>query len=259
MPNNVFNWNNAKQLSVLQIILAFAIPSTIAFTGFRFILPIMVDRGIPSIIAWPAIASIMLIGFVVFALILLVKEAKELNISFRARACLKRLSLKEWRSILGILSLGFVSAILLSKATLLLTKVPGFSVPDYFPFFLNPAIDPMNTDTSVLTPGFVLQGAIWMIPLIALTLFLNILTEELYFRAWLLPKLARYGWLSWVINGILFAFYHSFQLWLLPQLLPVSLVAAFAVYKSKSIWPAFAFHMAVNLVTVLGMVVLILA
>ncbi|MBT5072489.1 MAG: CPBP family intramembrane metalloprotease, partial [Kordiimonadaceae bacterium] len=46
----------------------------------------------------------------------------------------------------------------------------------------------------------------------AMTLFLNILTEEFYFRAYLLPKLSKYGNLSWVINGGLFALYHSFQL-----------------------------------------------
>jgi uncharacterized protein len=259
MSNDVFIWKNAKQFSIIQMAIVFVLPSMIAFTGFRLILPKLVENDMPAIIAWPLVASVMLFAFAIFAIFLLKKEAQELNISFRERACLKKLSLKEWGVFVGILILGFISALILGKGSTYLTQVPGLSVPEYFPFFLNPTIDPMNTDPSILTPGFVLKGATWMIPFIALTLFLNILTEELYFRAWVLPKLAKYGKLSWVINGILFAFYHSFQLWLVPSILPVSLVIAFVVYKSKSIWPAFAFHMAVNMVTVLGMMMLILS
>jgi membrane protease YdiL (CAAX protease family) len=259
MSDDTFNWQDTKQLSILQIILAFLIPSTVAFTGFRVILPVLVEGGVPSIIAWPAVASIMLLGFVLVAIIFLNKEAKELNISFKERACLRSLSFKQWSVYVGIFFLGMVVTIILSKTSILFTHIPGLSVPDYFPFFLNPAIDPMNTESSLLTPGFVLKGAIWMIPFIALTLFLNILTEELYFRAWLLPKLSKYGNMSWVINGGLFALYHSFQLWLLPQILPISLFIAYVVYKSRSIWPAFAFHMLVNTMTVLGMVFLIVS
>jgi len=257
MSHDKFIWQNTKQFSIIQIILAFIIPSTIAFTGFRFVLPKLVKDGIPSIIAWPAIASVMLFGFVVVAIFLLKKEAKELGISFKERACLKNLTLKQWVLYLGILILGMIVTLIFSKVSILFTQVPGLSVPEYFPFFLNPAIDPINTDASILTPGFVLKGATWMIPLIGITLFLNILTEELYFRAWLLPKLNNYGKLSWVINGILFTFYHSFQLWLVPQILPISLFIAFVVYKSQSIWPAFAIHIIVNTMTVLGMIMLI--
>ena len=213
MSDDTFNWQNTKQLSILQIILAFLIPSAIAFTGFRYILPKLVEGGIPSIIAWPAIASIMLFGFVLVAVFFLNKEAKELNISFRERACLQPLSLKQWKVNGWIFSLVLIFTIVISnKASIEFTHIPGLSVPDYFPFFLNPAIDPMNTDVALLTPGFILKGASWLIPLIAMTLFLNILTEEFYFRAYLLPKLSKYGNLSWVINGGLFALYHSFQL-----------------------------------------------
>jgi hypothetical protein len=96
MPDDTFNWQNTKQLSILQIILAFLIPSAIAFTGFRFVLPVLVEGGTPAIIAWPAVASIMLFVFVLVAIVFLNKEAKELNVSFKERACLQSLSLKQW-------------------------------------------------------------------------------------------------------------------------------------------------------------------
>ncbi|MES0489848.1 MAG: CPBP family intramembrane glutamic endopeptidase [Leptospirales bacterium] len=258
MSDNNFNWENSKQLSVIKVILAFAIPSAVAFTGFRIILPIIYEQGIPAIIAWPAIASGMLLLVLIVAIILLRREAKELNISFKERICLKKLTASQWGIYLGVLALGLAITMGMSNLSIYMTEIPGLSVPDYFPFFLNPAIDPMKTDPSILSPDFILKGEYWLFPLLFLTLFLNILTEELYFRAWLLPKMSKLGKASWVINGSLFACYHTFQFWLFPQLLPISLFMAYVVYKSKSIWPAFAIHMVVNLMTLAGLITLII-
>ncbi len=74
-----------------------------------------------------------------------------------------------------------------------LLRLIGFEIPSYMPFFLNPALDPMTTDVEVLSPGFSLAGKYYLFGLMAVTLFFNIITEELYFRAWMLPKLSRYG------------------------------------------------------------------
>lgn len=259
MIENVFNWEKAKQFSIAQILLAIFLPSAFAFVGFRVVLPIIHKNGVPAIIAWPAIASVMLLVFVVFAISFLRAEAKKLNISLKARMCFKSLTKKQWLISIGLLFFGLIVTMILSKASIYLTNLPGFSVPGYFPFILNPTIDPMKIDPALLTPGLVLKGAYWLIPLMVITLFLNILTEELYFRAWLLPKMNNYGKASWIINGTLFAFYHTFQLWLIPQILPISLFMAYVVYKSKSIWPAFTIHIIVNLLTVMGMLSMIVA
>lgn len=93
----------------------------------------------------------------------------------------------------------------------------------------------------------------------AITILLNILAEELYFRAWLLPKMSKYGNISWVINGTLFALYHSYQLWLLPTILVASLLMAFIIFKSKSIWLTLAAHFVGNfLFTILGILMLVM-
>jgi membrane protease YdiL (CAAX protease family) len=73
----------------------------------------------------------------------------------------------------------------------------------------------------------------------------------------MLPKLSKYGSWGWVINGVLFAFYHSFQIWLLPLLLVSSLSFAFIFYKTKSIWPILATHLllnTLNLLPIVGMI-----
>jgi membrane protease YdiL (CAAX protease family) len=259
MIGTTFDWSKTKQLSVVQIFFAVFIPSTIAIIGFRGILPIMHMLGVPSIIGWPLVASCMLMLLVLTAIVFLLREAKVLGISWQARFCLKGLSAKEWLIYIGILLLGVIVTLACSQGSAWLTKISFLAVPDYFPFFLNPNIDPMKLHPVVLTPGFVLKGAYWLIPCIALTLVLNILAEELYFRAWLLPKMNRYKQAGWIINGVLFALYHSFQLWLLPQILPVSLFMAYVVYRSKSVWPALAIHIVVNSMTVLAMIMLIMS
>ena len=243
-----FEWPEAKQLSLFQIFLAFAIPSAIAFTGFRFVLPAVHAAGAPSIVAWPVIASVMLLGFTVAPLWLMHREAKELEISLKERMCLRPLNRKQWLVASAILIVGLIVADATGSLNGIWMGITGLSVPDYFPFFLNPAVDPMAMAPEALTPG-----------LMIVTLLLNILVEEIYFRAWLLPKMMTLGTVAWAVNGVAFALYHTFQLWLLPQLIPLSLFMAFVVYYTRSIWPALVFHLAVNSLSVGAIVYLIVS
>jgi membrane protease YdiL (CAAX protease family) len=257
MSATSFEWKNTKQLSVVQFLLATFLPSGIAYVGFRVVLPILVKNGTPILVGWPAIASIMLFVFVLLAIFLLRSEAKQLRISLWERMCFKRLSGKEWGIAIGLLVLAFVLAMGVQGIVPAFIDALGLSVPEYMPFFLNPNINPATADSADLSPGFALQGQYSVLILFALALFLNILTEELYFRAWMLPKLSKYGSWGWVINGVLFAFYHSFQIWLLPLLLVSSLSFAFIFYKTKSIWPILATHLllnTLNLLPIVGMI-----
>ena len=115
----------------------------------------------------------------------------------------------------------------------------------------------MTAEIYEISPGMALQGKYWLVLLMGVALFLNILTEELFFRAWMLPKLERFGSRAWMINGMLFGLYHIFQLWLLPVILVVSLASAFVCHKSRSIWPPAALHLLLNLLNLIGILVLI--
>ena len=258
MSANAFDWEKSKQLSVVQLLLATFIPSAVGFAGFRIVLPALVRNGTPVLIGYSWVGVIALFLFVLLAIYLLRAEAKQLGISLWARMCLKRLSLKEWGLYIALVILAGALAMGSSGITRAFMDALGLNVPDYMPFFLNPRIDPANTDPAILSPDMPIQGQYGLLPLIAVFLFLNILTEELYFRAWMIPKLSKYGSWGWVMNGVLFAFYHSFQLWLLPTLLIASLSFAFIFYKSKSVWPVFAGHLVGNfLLTILGVLMLI--
>jgi membrane protease YdiL (CAAX protease family) len=259
MTTNAFDWEKSGQLSVIQLLLATFIPSAIAFTGFRVVLPALVKNGTPVLIGWPSVASVMLFGFVLVAIFLLRAEAKQLGISLWARMCFKKLSLKEWGLYIVLVLLALAVSMGAQGLVPPFMDTVGLTVPDYMPFFLNPKVDPTNTDVAILSPDLQLQGNYSLLLLVGVTLFLNILAEELYFRAWILPKLTKYGAWGWVMNGVLFALYHTFQLWLLPALLVASLFFAFIFYKSKSIWPSLAAHLIGNfLLSILGVLMLIL-
>ena len=136
-------------------------------------------------------------------------------------------------------------------------NVVGLTIPDYMPFFLNPTISPM-AEMEVISPGLNLVGAFFLLPLIGVFLLFNILAEEFYFRAWIMPKLAKYGRWSWVINGTMFALYHTFQLWLFPVLIVGSLTFAFVFYWTRSVWPGLIGHLFFNLsITMLGILSII--
>jgi hypothetical protein len=259
MNANTFDWNKTSQMSVTQLLLAVFLPSGFAFIGFRVVLPALVANGSPVLIAWPSIASVMLLIFVVIAILLLNREAKTLGISLWARMCMKKLSLKEWGLYIVVIFVGMFASLAAQGLVPPFMQVFHLSIPDYMPFFLNPAINAATTDVSILSPGLPLRGSYGLLLLMGITLLLNILTEELYFRAWMLPKLSRYGTWGWVMNGIFFALYHTFQFWLFPTLLVASLFFAFIFYKSRSIWPSFAAHLIGNfLFSILGILMLII-
>ena len=258
MSVKAFEWEKTPQLTVVQFLLATFIPSGVAFIGFHVVVPTLVRNGLPVLVAWSAVACVMLMAFSVVAIVLLRREAKQLGISVWSRMCLTNPRRKLWLLAGGIA----VAVIVLSWLAGLLvgpmTRGVGFEIPDYMPFFLNPEVDPMKTDMAVLSPGFPFRGQFVLLPLVGVTLFFNILTEELYFRAWMLPKLSRYGSWAWVINGVLFALYHTFQLWLLPVLLVGSLGMAFVCHLTRSIWPAAAAHLILNTLVLAGVLMLIL-
>ena len=259
MIDKQFDWARTKQLSLIQILLAFAIPSAIAYCGFHIILPELVQRGLPILIAWSIIASIMLAGLVLVAIIFMQREAKALNLTLVARMCLKKLTTRQWMMYLAVMIVGLALASATSQLIQPFMNLLNLQVPEHMPFFLDPSINPVQDDPEVVSPGYPLAGKIILLPLFFLALLLNILAEELYFRAWMLPKMATYGNVGWILNGSLFALYHVFQFWLFPTIFVGSLVWAFVVFHSKSIVPAFIGHFIGNfLLTFIALSLLIL-
>ncbi|HEY1938144.1 MAG TPA: CPBP family intramembrane glutamic endopeptidase [Candidatus Angelobacter sp.] len=111
-----------------------------------------------------------------------------------------------------------------------LQSVPAFHMPEYTIFKAGP-------------------DGLYSFPPIALVFLLigNFLGEELYFRGYLMKKIAFLGNAAWIVNSFLFAIYH---LWQVPQTWPlIGLVFAFGLLMQlrKNLYVLIAFHLFVNM------------
>jgi membrane protease YdiL (CAAX protease family) len=77
------------------------------------------------------------------------------------------------------------------------------------------------------------------------------ITEELYFRGHLLPRLERYGRWAPVINTVLFGIYHFFSPWRYPAIILGFLPITWAAWRRRSVFVSIAAHMTINTITVL--------
>jgi uncharacterized protein len=85
------------------------------------------------------------------------------------------------------------------------------------------------------------------------------ITEELYFRGHLLPRLAPYGRWAPVLNTVLFALYHGFSPWRYPAIIIGFLPITWMAWRERSVWISLAAHMTINLITVLLILASLLA
>lgn len=73
-------------------------------------------------------------------------------------------------------------------------------------------------------------------------------TEELYFRGYLLPRIDRYGVWAPVINTLLFSLYHVWTPWRWPQIAVGFLPLSLAAWRTRSIYVSMIAHVIINVV-----------
>jgi membrane protease YdiL (CAAX protease family) len=91
---------------------------------------------------------------------------------------------------------------------------------------------------------------------IVLTLIVNLVVngflapffEEFYFRGYLLPRMARWGKWAFVVNAILFSFYHFWQPYVYLTLILSLLPMTWLVWKTKDLRLAILTHSLLNVV-----------
>lgn len=76
-------------------------------------------------------------------------------------------------------------------------------------------------------------------------------TEEFYFRGYLLPRLSRLGIWSVVINSFLFALYHFTSPWAIIQRTLFTLPMAYVAFHKRNLTPSITNHIIANIVNAL--------
>lgn len=176
---------------------------------------------------------IITFGWHMFAPVLILRYADKLT----PRQIVEFLGLNrvDWRGLLLVLPIycGCFALVSVFYMTFVsnplqhwLLSVPAFRIPSYS-IFQHPYSFP---------------------PFALLLVFIgNFFGEELYFRAYLMKKTAFLGRANWVVNSMLFALYH---LWQIPQTWPlIGLVLAFGLLMAlrKDLYVLVAFHLFVNM------------
>jgi membrane protease YdiL (CAAX protease family) len=74
------------------------------------------------------------------------------------------------------------------------------------------------------------------------------ITEELYFRGYLLPRIDRYGKWAPVLSTLLFSIYHLWTPWRGPQIVVGFLPLTIAAWRTKSVYVSMVAHVVINIV-----------
>jgi membrane protease YdiL (CAAX protease family) len=96
--------------------------------------------------------------------------------------------------------------------------------------------------------------------LVAVELAFNtFLGEELLFRGLLLPRMRRaFGRTDWLVNGVLFGFYHLHEPWVIPNAIITGFLCAYPTRRFRSAWMGICIH-SVESVFFLGVLLRIVA
>lgn len=162
------------------------------------------------------------------------------------KACLQRCRLVSIRPrvVLWGLALGVLMFLLTAVTSPILSRAVSagwLPLPAGIPDYLNPA---RQQSLALLKEQFVSQGILPWIPII---LVLNIAAEEIFWRGMVFPRQElQHGRRTFVVHGLIWAFSHLFQYWMLPPILVGSLALAWTVQRTRSTWVSVLAHLVNN-------------
>jgi len=85
------------------------------------------------------------------------------------------------------------------------------------------------------------------IPYLLIILIANIFSEELWWRGYILPRQElEHGKYAWIVNGLLWSFFHLWKWWAVPFMIIKHWIIPFVVQRTKNTAPAILIHFISN-------------
>jgi len=106
------------------------------------------------------------------------------------------------------------------------------------------------------------SASAWIATLVAfgaLNAVVGPVVEELYFRGFLLPRMAQFGRWAPLVNVILFSLYHLWSPWQFFSRVAGVSPLAYGVWRTQSVWLGVAVHIALNAISVATVVALVVS
>ena len=214
-----------KPIPLWQSLIFFGIPAIMAAVSQYMLYPFLVSIGIPDETAYHYQMLVVFTFLLSATLVAFVIEGNPRNwLSFKRRF---RLFGLDSRGVLWTF-VGIVTQIILSLiATVLAIQVYdvlNFIPPDIFP-----------------------SGPLMNVPLTVFVLFMNVISEELWWRGYLLPRQEiKHGRYTWAFHGVLWAFFHAFKWWTIPFMLFTTWIIPFVAQRIENTTLGIIIHFVIN-------------
>jgi membrane protease YdiL (CAAX protease family) len=227
-----------NKMNCWKTILFFGLPGIAIFTMFSSGLPVLLNAGLA--LHWSVFFSIWGPVLLLFAIVIIFwKKSGEPLDNY---LWISKITGKQLLIVLGAFLVAQILETLLGFSRPILAELPGFHVPSYFPEMFKPDFKFAIPLTDFM--GFELPGNYTVLAFWALWLLVNVVGEELLWRAYALPRMEKYfGKWAWLVNGLLWNIgIHFFIRWSFITLLPVSLIVPYLSQKYKSWIPGLIIH-----------------
>lgn len=233
-----------KPLTFWPSLLYFGLPALLFVAGFWLLMPWLISLGMLSYYAYLIGIGIPLAVLLALSFVWMRLEGFHISMAtLRDRLRLKPMTGKAWLWSLGALLAGSVIGFIgVSQLSGLLIRSGIIPIPGTIPGFMDPTsmTDPMQA-YDIAVGG--LRGN-WL-PFIGLLIvfIFNILGEEFWWRGIVLPRQERaFGKWTWVLHGVMWAFFHIFKWWDVLNLLPITLALSFVCSRLKNTTPGIVIH-----------------
>jgi membrane protease YdiL (CAAX protease family) len=212
------------------------LPGVLTATAFYTLAPLLMGAGYPAIAAGALAAAVFVVGG---ELGWLLREAHRRTNSWSISHVLPyRPAPFTWHKALLVVGL-FAWAFAVSVLGI------GTSMKDsFFSWMPHWALNPISDNFAETGNGT--AGVITAIAFLVILAVLGPFVEELYFRGYLMPRIARFGAWAPLINVSLFAAYHLWKPWDVINLILILAPMVYAVWRLQDIRVGIALHIALN-------------
>jgi len=214
---------SVRPLKLWQSILFFMGPGLYGIIAYYVLFPSLTQLGISQENAYNTAHLTVFILLFLLTIIALRIEGWPLSWeTLKERLRFKRMDSTAWKWTLSFLLLYLMLGLVLNTLAQFVYEFFGFWPPD--------ADIPLTN-----------------IPFLLIVFIANIISEELWWRGYILPRQElEHGKFAWIVNGILWSFFHIFKWWAVPFLLLKQWMLPFIAQRTKNTTPPFLIHFMSN-------------
>ena len=217
-----------KPMKLWQSLLFFLLPGLYGVFAFYVLLPMLMRWGMAEEFAYGTQMLSVFLLLILVAIIGLRRDGWGLNwATMRDRLRIKGMDATAWKWTLVFLFLSLLLAFLFNTLGQIVFDQIGFVPPD--------ADIPLTN-----------------IPFMIVVLIFNIMSEEILWRGYILPRQElQHGKWAFLVNGILWAFFHLFKWWAVPLMLLRNWIVPLVAQRTKNTTPGIVMHFISNGISVL--------